>query len=104
MPDGEIFTAPVENSVEGRIYFEFPAIAGGREVSGIRLVFRKGRVVEASAEKNGEYLKEMLAADKISGYRQYLKVYSNKAKSGMTATEIDAVRQRAIDSSKEYQK
>jgi len=64
MPDGEIFTAPVENSTEGKIYFEFPAIAGGREVSGIRLVFRKGRVVEASAEKNEEYLKEMLAADK----------------------------------------
>jgi len=50
------------------------------------------------------FAQEMLAADKISGYRQYLKVYSNKAKSGMTATEIDAVRQRAIDSSKEYQK
>ena len=64
MPDGEIFTAPVENSTEGKIYYEFPAIAGGREVGGIRLVFRKGRVVEASAEKNEGYLKEMLAADK----------------------------------------
>ena len=64
MPDGEIFTAPLENSTEGKIYFEFPAIAGGREVGGIRLVFRKGRVVEASAEKNEEYLKEMLAVDK----------------------------------------
>jgi aminopeptidase len=64
MPDGEIFTAPVENSTEGRVYFEFPAIAGGREVSGIRLVFRKGRVVEASAEKNEGYLKEMIAADR----------------------------------------
>jgi aminopeptidase len=64
MPDGEIFTAPVENSTEGRVCFEFPAIAGGREVSGIRLVFRKGRVVEATAEKNEGYLKEMLAADR----------------------------------------
>ncbi|MEW6721247.1 MAG: aminopeptidase [Thermodesulfobacteriota bacterium] len=64
MPDGEIFTAPVETSTEGKIYFEFPAIAGGREVGGIRLVFRKGRVVEASADKNEEYLKEMLAADR----------------------------------------
>lgn len=63
MPDGEIFTAPVENSTEGTVFFEFPAIAGGREVSGIRLVFRKGRVVEASAEKNEGYLQEMLAAD-----------------------------------------
>jgi aminopeptidase len=64
MPDGEIFTAPVETSTEGKIFFEFPAIAGGREVGGIRLVFRKGRVVSASAEKNEAYLKEMLAADR----------------------------------------
>lgn len=64
MPDGEIFTAPVETSTEGKIFFEFPAIAGGREVAGIRLTFRKGRVVEASAEKNEGYLKEMLAADR----------------------------------------
>jgi aminopeptidase len=64
MPDGEIFTAPVETSTEGKIHFEFPAIAGGREVAGIRLTFRKGRVVEASAEKNEGYLKEMLAADR----------------------------------------
>ncbi len=64
MPDGEIFTAPVETSTEGTIRFDFPAIAGGREVAGIRLAFRKGRVVEASAEKNEGYLKEMLAADR----------------------------------------
>ena len=63
MPDGEIFTAPVESSTDGTIFFEFPAIAGGREVSGIRLTFRKGKVVEAAAEKNEAYLKEMLAAD-----------------------------------------
>jgi aminopeptidase len=63
MPDGEIFTAPVETSVEGKVCFEFPAIAGGREVAGIRLRFEKGKVVEATAEKNEAYLKEMLAAD-----------------------------------------
>ncbi len=63
MPDGEIFTAPVETSVEGKVYFEFPAIAGGREVAGIRLRFEQGKIVEATAEKNESYLKEMLAAD-----------------------------------------
>ena len=62
MPDGEIFTGPVETSVEGKIFFEFPAIAGG-EVSGIRLTFREGKVVESTAEKNEPYLREMLAAD-----------------------------------------
>ena len=63
MPDGEIFTAPVESSTEGTVFFEFPAIAGGREVSGIRLRFEKGKVVEARADKNESYLKEMLDAD-----------------------------------------
>ncbi len=64
MPDGEIFTAPVEGSVEGEIYYEFPAIYGGREVSGIRLRFEKGRVVEAVAEKNQELLKTLLDTDR----------------------------------------
>jgi aminopeptidase len=63
MPDGEIFTAPVESSTDGTIRYEFPAIYGGREVSGIRLTFRKGKVVDASADKNEPILKEMLAAD-----------------------------------------
>jgi aminopeptidase len=63
MPDGEIFTAPVEDSAEGTIFFEFPAIYGGREVTGIRLSFRKGKVVESSAEKNGDILEAMLNAD-----------------------------------------
>ena len=63
MPDGEIFTAPLENSLEGRIYFEFPALHGGREVSGIQLWFEKGRVVKAKAEKNYPYLKSMLDTD-----------------------------------------
>jgi hypothetical protein len=53
----------VETSTEGKVWFDFPAIAGGREVSGIRLTFRAGKVVEATAEKNEAYLREMLAAD-----------------------------------------
>jgi len=56
-PTAEIFTAPSRDLHRRKIFFEFPAIAGGREVAGIRLTFRKGRVVEASAEKNGGYLK-----------------------------------------------
>jgi len=86
MPDGEIFTAPIENSAEGKIYFEFPAIAGGREVSGIRLVFRKGRVVEAYAEKNEEYLKEMLAVDKGASLLGELGIGAN---AGVTAFTRD---------------
>ncbi len=64
MPDGEIFTGPVEGSVEGKIYYEFPAIYGGREVSGIRLSFREGKVVKAEAEKNGDLLRTLISADR----------------------------------------
>lgn len=64
MPDGEIFYAPVETSAKGHIFYEFPAIHGGKEVSGIRLGFEKGKVVKATAEKNEEYLIAMLDTDK----------------------------------------
>lgn len=63
VPSGEIFTGPVEESVEGHIRYDFPVCEGGREIDGIRLVFRKGRVVEASATKNEDYLLKMLDMD-----------------------------------------
>ncbi|MFO7675989.1 MAG: aminopeptidase [bacterium] len=62
-PDGEVFTGPVENSAEGRIRYNFPAVYGGREVDGIRLRFAKGRVVEARADKGEDYLRAMLDSD-----------------------------------------
>jgi aminopeptidase len=63
MPDGEIFSAPLENSAEGYIRYDFPVVTGGKEIDGIRLVFKKGRIVEASAEKNESYLLASLDAD-----------------------------------------
>jgi aminopeptidase len=64
MPGGEFFTSPVEDTAEGTIAFtEFPAIYLGNEVTGIRLRFEAGRVVEASAESNEEFLVEMLDSD-----------------------------------------
>jgi len=62
-PDGEIFTGPVEDSVNGWVEFTYPAIHDGREVEGIRLRFENGAVVEASARKNQDYLLKMLDAD-----------------------------------------
>jgi aminopeptidase len=52
---GEIFTGPVEDSVEGNVYFSYPAIYGGREVTGVRLWFEHGKVVKATAEKNENF-------------------------------------------------
>jgi len=66
MPDGEVFIAPVENSTEGYIKYTYPAIYGGREVSGIFLRFHKGKVVEAKAEKGEQFLKEMIKTDQGS--------------------------------------
>ena len=63
MPSGEIFTGPIEDSAEGHIRYDFPVCHMGREIDGIRLVFRKGTVVEASATKNQSFLREMLAMD-----------------------------------------
>ncbi len=62
-PDGEIFTGPIEDSVEGTIRYTFPACYFGREVEDVRLTFKKGKVVEASAAKNEALLKEMLDVD-----------------------------------------
>ena len=64
MPGGEFFTSPVEDSAEGEIVFgEFPAVYSGREVRGIRLRFEGGKVVDASAEANEEFLLEQLGLD-----------------------------------------
>jgi aminopeptidase len=63
MPDGEFFTGPVEDSVEGVVSFHLPAVIGGREVSGVRLEFEGGKVVNASADRGEEYLINLLDTD-----------------------------------------
>jgi aminopeptidase len=62
-PDGEIFTGPVEDSVEGTVRFSYPSSVQGREVEDIRLWFEGGKVVRATAARNQEYLERMLDAD-----------------------------------------
>jgi len=68
MPDGEFFTGPVEDSVEGEVTFHLPAVVGGREVAGVRLRFESGQVVDASAERGEEFLVKLLDTD--SGARR----------------------------------
>jgi aminopeptidase len=67
-PDGEVFTGPVENSVEGHVKFSFPAVHGGREVHGARLTFKNGKVAKAEASKGEDFLKAMIAMDAGSCY------------------------------------
>lgn len=68
MPSGEIFTSPVEDSVNGWVRFSYPAIVHGREVEGVELRFEKGKVVEASAKKNQDYLLSTLDTDEGARY------------------------------------
>ena len=63
MPSGEIYTGPVEDSVNGWVRFTYPAIRGGREVDGVLFKFQDGKVVDASAEKNEAYLISQLDSD-----------------------------------------
>jgi aminopeptidase len=63
LPGGEVFTGPVEDSVEGHITFHFPALVDGREVDGVSLTFKQGKVVEASAKKGGELIQSVIDTD-----------------------------------------
>jgi aminopeptidase len=65
-PDGEFFTGPIENRTRGVISFSYPAIFGGRAVEGIRLEFDEGKVVDASATRNEEFLIKTLDTDEGS--------------------------------------
>ncbi|HUS83539.1 MAG TPA: aminopeptidase [Anaerolineales bacterium] len=78
MPSGEIFTSPIEDSVEGWIRFTYPAIYLGREVEGIELKIEKGKVVKATAEKNEGFLLEMLEVDEGARYVGEFAIGTNK--------------------------
>ncbi|MGH8010485.1 MAG: aminopeptidase, partial [Candidatus Binatia bacterium] len=68
MPGGEIFTGPVEESVNGWVRFSFPAVYGGREVEGVELTFEEGRVAKATATKNEVFLLSVLDTDEGARY------------------------------------
>ncbi len=68
MPGGEIFMAPIRESLNGWIKFEFPAVRDGKEVSDVFLKFENGKVIESKASKNEDFLKEMLSTDANASY------------------------------------
>jgi len=63
-PDGEIFTSPVENSVNGWVRFRYPAIFDGQEIEDIELWFENGKVIQEKAARNQELLSAQLTTDK----------------------------------------
>ncbi len=62
-PDGEIFTGPVEASVNGWIRFRYPGIFAGQEVEDIQLWFESGKVVKEQASRNQDLLTTLLNTD-----------------------------------------
>ena len=68
MPDGEIYTGPVEESVNGWVRFTYPAIYGGVAVEGAELTFSNGRITQVKAAKNQDYLLKMVETDAGARY------------------------------------
>ena len=64
MPDGEVFTCPVEGSAEGTVRYAWPVCFQGQEVRDVRLRFRAGRIVEARAARNEAFLNRVLDMDR----------------------------------------
>ncbi len=67
MPDGEILTSPVAETVDGQIYFEFPGVLSGRLVRDIRLRWKEGKLVDASSSNNQDFLHGILETDPGAG-------------------------------------
>jgi aminopeptidase len=67
-PDGEIFTGPVEDSVNGHVTFSYPVVTAGREIEGIELDFENGKVVKATATRGQDYLESVLETDPGARY------------------------------------
>ena len=67
-PDGEIFTSPLENNINGYITFSFPGIFAGRQIEGIKLEVKEGKVINATAKKGEELLKSLLETDEGSSF------------------------------------
>lgn len=68
MPDGEIFTGPVEESVNGIVKFSYPCVWSGVEVDGVELTFEKGKVIKARADKNEDFLLGTIKTDDGASY------------------------------------
>jgi aminopeptidase len=68
MPSGEVYTAPEEDSVNGHIYFDYPAIRDGKEVRGVYLEVKDGEIQRWSADSGQEVLDETF---EIAGTRRF---------------------------------
>jgi aminopeptidase len=79
LPGGEVFTAPVRESVEGEVHFDMPLYRKGREIEGVRLRFADGKAVSHSAERNEDLLTSILDTDEGARYLGELGIGMNRS-------------------------
>ncbi len=79
LPGGEVFTAPVKDSVEGTVHFDLPLYRQGREVEDARVTFEDGKVVEFSAARNEDVLEGVFKTDEGARYLGELGIGMNDA-------------------------
>jgi aminopeptidase len=77
MPSGEVFTGPLETSANGKVFFTIPSMVNGVEVSNVKLEFKNGKVIAASAEKGDAYLQRALETDEGSRFLGELGIGTN---------------------------
>jgi len=88
MPDGEIFTGPVEDSVEGHVRFSYPTVYQGRRLDGVHVWFKNGKVVKATADKGEDFLQRTLDVDEGARYVGEFAIGTNKGITRATGTTL----------------
>ena len=68
MPSGEVYTSPVEDSVQGHIHFTFPSIYGGQLIEGVSLFVENGEITKWTAKRGQSFLDHVF---KIPGARRF---------------------------------
>lgn len=68
IPDGEVYSAPIRNSVEGTIQYNTPTVYSGTTFQNIKLTFKNGKIVEADAGDQTEKLNQILDTDEGARY------------------------------------
>ena len=87
MPSGEVYTSPVENSVNGKVHFSYPGIYMGNEVEGVTLWVKDGYIEKWEADKGKEFLDSIFA---LKGARRF-----GEAASG-TNLNIDKITKNSL--------
>jgi len=90
IPDGEVFLAPVKNSLNGKIYFEFPTEYLNHDMEGVYLEFKNGKVIKAKADKGEAYLHKILETDAGAKFAGEFAIGANYSiKQGLRNTLFD---------------